>query len=54
VTDRPPAVDPPLASSQHVSVMPRESLAFLAIQPGMTVVDVTPAFWLRQSGPAAG
>ena len=41
VTDRPPAVDPPLASSQHVSVMPRESLAFLAIQPGMTVVDGT-------------
>ena len=29
------------AASQHISVMPRESLSFLALQPGMTVVDGT-------------
>ena len=29
------------AASQHVSVMPRESLSFLALEPGMTVVDGT-------------
>lgn len=29
------------SASQHVSVMPRESLSFLGLEPGMTVVDGT-------------
>ena len=29
------------SASQHVSVMPRESLSFLSLEPGMTVVDGT-------------
>ncbi len=29
------------SASKHVSVMPRESLSFLALEPGMTVVDGT-------------
>ena len=41
VTASQPPTELPPATSQHVSVMPRESLSFLALKPGMTVVDGT-------------